>query len=246
MDTKLAALVKHNHAEELVIRHKNQKLTTEIQSQIQKYDTDVSAKTKEVNDAKASYEGQNASLEDLKNSTETLGREWDAIEDKRIREEQEREELERLRNSAATKIQAGWKGYWERKMLKVGKSCKGLSASNMFANSHSLHLDIGWRQGEERSKGQGKRQRKRKEIVSHRNITRHVATKRREPPLHIPNADRKLTSYHIGCHSWLTLTYWILRVKIVRIVTDSVGLASLLEWEVATQVVNWKWVAVVG
>ncbi|XP_036352334.2 dynein regulatory complex protein 10 [Ochotona princeps] len=117
-------LVTENREAEQALRKKKYKVETEVENWIQKYDTEMSEKQEEYEDLEAVHKEEKAQLEELKRKHDVLVEEYSQIHTEREllskkRTEAEREMVRMVR--AATLIQAVWKGYLVRSMLRSKK-----------------------------------------------------------------------------------------------------------------------------
>ncbi|MGH0183818.1 UNVERIFIED_CONTAM: hypothetical protein FKN15_012675 [Acipenser sinensis] len=104
------------------------KVETEIENWIQKYDADMGEKQVELEQLHAVYTEEQGELKELEEHFAVLDQEYSQIMEERhlAREKKEQEERELvLMIRAATRIQALWKGYKVRKMMKSKKGKKG-------------------------------------------------------------------------------------------------------------------------
>uniref|UniRef100_H0V3H3 Dynein regulatory complex protein 10 n=2 Tax=Cavia porcellus TaxID=10141 RepID=H0V3H3_CAVPO len=120
-------LVSENHEAEQALRKKKYKVETEVENWIQKYDMEMSEKQEEIEDLETVHLEEKLQLEELKQRYEVLVEEFNQIRAEREisskkRLEAEREMLRMVR--AATLIQAVWKGYLVRSMLRFKKRKK--------------------------------------------------------------------------------------------------------------------------
>lgn len=120
--------VRANKESEEFLKRKQQQLQHEIQTWMQKYDTDTEEMDRELEQLKASR------AEDLVKLNDYTERYTKEMEEKARREEEARirAEMEALRKQeeerntwAATKVQALWRGYLARKAASGGKGKKG-------------------------------------------------------------------------------------------------------------------------
>lgn len=113
---------------EMALRKKKYKLETEIENWIQKFDSDMGEKQTELEELQVVYEEELAQHEELKEKMALLEEEYlQIVEERRLAQEKkeaEEKELARL-TRAATLIQALWKGYLVRRLLKPKKKKKG-------------------------------------------------------------------------------------------------------------------------
>ncbi|NXS38042.1 DRC10 protein, partial [Pomatostomus ruficeps] len=116
------ALVLEHRASELVLRKNKCKAEREIEKWVQKYDTDMAEKQATYEDLQAVYSEEKAQLALLMEKHAMLLQEYSQIEEERRLLREKEEEAERdlaRRNSAATRIQAFWKGYLVRSIYKA-------------------------------------------------------------------------------------------------------------------------------
>uniref|UniRef100_A0A8D0HDU9 Dynein regulatory complex protein 10 n=1 Tax=Sphenodon punctatus TaxID=8508 RepID=A0A8D0HDU9_SPHPU len=121
---QLNALVTEHREAELTLRKKKYKVEMEIENWIQKYDVDMGEK-QEVDEV---YTEEKAQLAELKEKYAMLEQEYSQVkEERRLRQEQkEKDERElAIMVRAATQIQALWKGYLVRSLLRFKKKKKG-------------------------------------------------------------------------------------------------------------------------
>ncbi|XP_040842815.1 dynein regulatory complex protein 10-like isoform X1 [Ochotona curzoniae] len=117
-------LVTENREAEQALRKKKYKVETEVENWIQKYDTEMSEKQEEYEDLEVVHKEEKAQLEELKRKHDVLVEEYSQIRTEREilskkRMEAEHEMVRMVR--AATIIQAVWKGYLVRSMLRSKK-----------------------------------------------------------------------------------------------------------------------------
>ncbi|KAM6165170.1 dynein regulatory complex protein 10 [Erethizon dorsatum] len=120
-------LISENHEAEQALRKKKYKVETEVENWIQKYDTEMGEKQEEFEDLQLIHKEEKQQLEELKQRHQVLVEEFSQIQAEREisskkRMEAEREMLRMMR--AATLIQAVWKGYLVRSMLRSKKRGK--------------------------------------------------------------------------------------------------------------------------
>ncbi|XP_069414165.1 dynein regulatory complex protein 10 isoform X4 [Ovis canadensis] len=122
LENELAACVRNRNAE------KKYKVETEIENWIQKYDSEMSEKQDEYEELDIIHKEEQLQLEELKKRYDVLVEEFSQIQaereilaKKRLEDEQEMVRMVR----AATLIQALWKGYLVRSMLKSKKKKRG-------------------------------------------------------------------------------------------------------------------------
>ncbi|XP_003907244.1 dynein regulatory complex protein 10 isoform X1 [Papio anubis] len=117
-------LVMENREAEQALRKKKYKVETEIENWIQKYDTEMGEKQEELEDLEAVHREEKIALEELKRRHKVLVEEFVQIREEREitskkRMEAEQEMVRMVR--AATLIQAFWKGYLVRSLLRSKK-----------------------------------------------------------------------------------------------------------------------------
>ncbi|KAL1768692.1 IQ domain-containing protein D isoform X1 [Sigmodon hispidus] len=121
-------LVMENREVEQALRKKKYKVETEIENWIQKYDMEMSEKQDECEDLESIHKEEKLQLEELKERHAVLVEEFAQIRaeseiNSKKRVEAEREMVRMVR--AATLIQAVWKGYLVRSMLRSRKKKRG-------------------------------------------------------------------------------------------------------------------------
>ncbi|XP_030794624.1 dynein regulatory complex protein 10 isoform X1 [Rhinopithecus roxellana] len=117
-------LVMENREAEQALRKKKYKVETEIENWIQKYDTKMGEKQEELEDLEAVHREEKITLEELRWRHKVLVEEFVQIREEREinskkRMEAEQEMVRMVR--AATLIQAFWKGYLVRSLLRSKK-----------------------------------------------------------------------------------------------------------------------------
>ncbi|XP_019394882.1 PREDICTED: IQ domain-containing protein D [Crocodylus porosus] len=125
---QLNALVTENRESELALRKKKYKVEMEIENWIQKYDADMGEKQMEYEEVDAIYTEEKAQLAQLKEIYAVLEQEYSQIKEERRIAQEKKERAERelaIMIRAATRIQAFWKGYLVRSLLKSKKKKKG-------------------------------------------------------------------------------------------------------------------------
>ncbi|NWV24427.1 DRC10 protein, partial [Origma solitaria] len=118
---QFSALVLEHRASELVLRKEKCKAEREIETWVQKYDTDMAERQATYDEIEAVYNEEKAQLALLMEKHALLLQEYDEILDERRRLKEREEEAARIlahRNHAATCIQAHWKGYLVRSIYK--------------------------------------------------------------------------------------------------------------------------------
>nr|XP_033811749.1 dynein regulatory complex protein 10 isoform X2 [Geotrypetes seraphini] len=124
------------------------KVETEIENWIQKYDLDMGEKQEELEQIETVYAEEKIELKDLREKLELLEQEYRQVKEERELAQKKKEEEERelaIKNRAAALIQALWKGYLVRKVLRLRKKGKKKGRK-------------GKGKGKGQGKGQGKRQ----------------------------------------------------------------------------------------
>ncbi|XP_032624231.1 dynein regulatory complex protein 10 isoform X3 [Chelonoidis abingdonii] len=107
---------------------KKYKVEMEIENWIQKYDADMGEKQTEFEEVDAVYTEEKAQLAELKEKYAVLEQEYSQIKEERRRSQEKKERAERelaIMVRAATHIQAFWKGYLVRSLLKSKRKKKG-------------------------------------------------------------------------------------------------------------------------
>ncbi|XP_028913388.1 dynein regulatory complex protein 10 [Ornithorhynchus anatinus] len=125
--TQVNNLVSENREIEGALRKKKYKLETEIENWIQKYDGEMGEKQMELEELQAVYTEEKAQLAQLQEKHAVLRREYTQITEERQitskkKLEEERELIVMVR--AATLIQAFWKGYLVRSLMKSKRKKK--------------------------------------------------------------------------------------------------------------------------
>ncbi|KAM8817035.1 dynein regulatory complex protein 10 isoform 1-T1 [Rhynchonycteris naso] len=121
-------LVNENWEAEQALRKKKYKVETEIENWIQKYDMEMGEKQEEYEELDSIHKEEKAELAELRLRHNVLVEEFAQIRDERERFAKKRmeDEQELLRMvRAATLIQAVWKGYLARSMLRSKKKKRG-------------------------------------------------------------------------------------------------------------------------
>ncbi|XP_008140962.2 dynein regulatory complex protein 10 [Eptesicus fuscus] len=122
------SLVMENREAEQALRKKKYKVETEIENWIQKYDTEMSEKQDEYEELDIIHKEEKIQLEELQQRYEVLVEEFAQIREEREinskkRMEAEQEMMRMVR--AATLIQAVWKGYLVRSLLRSKRKKRG-------------------------------------------------------------------------------------------------------------------------
>ncbi|KAK1156643.1 dynein regulatory complex protein 10 isoform X1 [Acipenser oxyrinchus oxyrinchus] len=125
--SQLNNLITENCESELALRKRKYKVETEIENWIQKYDADMGEKQVELEQLHAVYTEEQGELKELEEHFAVLDQEYSQIMEERhlaqVKKEQEERELI-LMIRVTTRIQALWKGYKVRKMMKSKKKGK--------------------------------------------------------------------------------------------------------------------------
>ncbi|XP_053474093.1 dynein regulatory complex protein 10 [Ictalurus furcatus] len=122
-------LITQHREREAMLRKKNNKLETEIENWIQKYDVEMEEKQAKLERLTQTYAEEQAELRELQEHFAVLELEYTQIVEERRRERERKEEEERerqVKSRAAVVIQALWRGWRVRQaMKKKAKSSKG-------------------------------------------------------------------------------------------------------------------------
>ncbi|XP_062999767.1 dynein regulatory complex protein 10 isoform X1 [Elgaria multicarinata webbii] len=125
---QLSALIAEDRESELNLRKKKYKVEMEIENWVQKYDIEMIEKQEEIEEIDVVYTVEKAQLAELREKFALLDQEYSQIkEERRVRQEQ-REKAEKemaILVRAATLIQALWKGYLVRSLLRSKRKKKG-------------------------------------------------------------------------------------------------------------------------
>nr|XP_033811747.1 dynein regulatory complex protein 10 isoform X1 [Geotrypetes seraphini]XP_033811748.1 dynein regulatory complex protein 10 isoform X1 [Geotrypetes seraphini] len=146
--TQLNTEITEHREVELALRKRKYKVETEIENWIQKYDLDMGEKQEELEQIETVYAEEKIELKDLREKLELLEQEYRQVKEERELAQKKKEEEERelaIKNRAAALIQALWKGYLVRKVLRLRKKGKKKGRK-------------GKGKGKGQGKGQGKRQ----------------------------------------------------------------------------------------
>nr|XP_006119426.1 dynein regulatory complex protein 10 [Pelodiscus sinensis]XP_006119427.1 dynein regulatory complex protein 10 [Pelodiscus sinensis] len=125
---QLNVLITDNRESELALRKKKYKVEMEIENWIQKYDAEMGEKQTEYEEVDAVYTEEKAQLAELKEKYAMLEQEYSQIKEERRLSQEKKERAERelaIMVRAATHIQAFWKGYLVRSLLKSKRKKKG-------------------------------------------------------------------------------------------------------------------------
>lgn len=122
-------LITQHREREAMLRKKNNKLETEIENWIQKYDVEMEEKQAKLERLTQTYADEQAELCELQEHFAVLELEYTQIVEERRRERERKEEEERetqVKSRAAVVIQALWRGWRVRQaMKKKAKNSKG-------------------------------------------------------------------------------------------------------------------------
>ncbi|XP_065659932.1 dynein regulatory complex protein 10 isoform X2 [Hydra vulgaris] len=119
---QLQSNLKAHRESELFLRKRKYKIETEVENWIQKYDSDMTERQEEYDKLSNEYAEEKKQLQDLEERFSIVKLQYDSIMHKRHLIEEHRIETEiKLRTmvKAAILIQAFWKGYRCRKLLKA-------------------------------------------------------------------------------------------------------------------------------
>ncbi|XP_077016021.1 dynein regulatory complex protein 10 isoform X2 [Tamandua tetradactyla] len=147
LENELSVSIKNRNTE------KKYKVETEIENWIQKYDTEMGEKQAEYEELESIHKEEKVQLEELRQRHDMLVEEFSQIRAEREVNCQKRMEAEQemvMMVRAATVIQAMWKGYLVRSMLKSRKKRRGKGKAKDKAKSK------GKGRGKEKGKGRGK------------------------------------------------------------------------------------------
>ncbi|XP_010002669.1 PREDICTED: IQ domain-containing protein D [Chaetura pelagica] len=125
---QLHALEQEHWSSELTLRKRKSRMETEIANWIQKYHTDLEEKQAEYDELQAAYVEEQAQLVQLTEKHAVLFQEYSQIEEeRRLLQEKKDQALQEFKTMtrAATLIQAFWRGYFVRTLLKSKKKKKG-------------------------------------------------------------------------------------------------------------------------
>ncbi|XP_008570803.1 PREDICTED: IQ domain-containing protein D [Galeopterus variegatus] len=152
-------LVMENRETEQALRKKKYKVETEIENWIQKYDMEMGEKQEEYEELEIIHKEEKDQLGELKKRHDLLVEEFAQIQEEREinskkRMEAEREMVRMVR--AATLIQAMWKGYLVRSMLRSKKK-RGKGKAKGKEKGKERGKERGKEKGKERGKGKGKK-----------------------------------------------------------------------------------------
>ncbi|XP_060105952.1 dynein regulatory complex protein 10 [Heteronotia binoei] len=125
---QLNTLIVEDRESELNLRKKKYKVEIEIENWIQKFDIEMIEKQEELEEINVVYTVEKAQLEELRDKFAILDEEFSQIQEERLRKQEQREKAEKelaILSRAATLIQALWKGYLVRSLLKTKRRRKG-------------------------------------------------------------------------------------------------------------------------
>ncbi|XP_054852991.1 dynein regulatory complex protein 10 [Eublepharis macularius] len=125
---QLNALVAENRESEFALRKKKYKVEIEIENWVQKYDMEMIEKQAELEEINVVYTVEKAQLEELREKFDVLDEEFCQIQEERQQKQEQREKAEKelaILVRAATLIQALWKGYLVRSLLRSKRRKKG-------------------------------------------------------------------------------------------------------------------------
>ncbi|KAK3736222.1 hypothetical protein QZH41_019106, partial [Actinostola sp. cb2023] len=119
---------REHRSAETSMRKRTFKIGTEVYNWVQKYDADMGARQDEFDRINKLYEGEREDLTELEREFEVMETKYEAILEEKsqaVEAAKRQEEMIRLRNFAATRIQALWRGYGYRLGLKKRAQKKG-------------------------------------------------------------------------------------------------------------------------
>ncbi|XP_051888311.1 dynein regulatory complex protein 10 [Pristis pectinata] len=125
--TQLNNLITEHRSSEQALRRRKFKTETEIENWIQKYDADIQEKQDEYEQFVKIHKDEGVLLFELEHKIELLESEYiQVVEDRKRRAEEKRAKEEQiyLMGKAAVTIQAFWKGYKVRQLMKSFKKKK--------------------------------------------------------------------------------------------------------------------------
>lgn len=132
LKAQVTTITAEHRESEVTMRKRKFKAETEVENLIQKYDEDIGEKQTELDELSGVYAEERSQLLQLEDRFNKLEGEYLQIMEERRIEKEKREAEEALRlvqNKAAISIQAYWRSFKCRKMLK-GKKKKGKSKSS--------------------------------------------------------------------------------------------------------------------
>nr|XP_020662735.1 IQ domain-containing protein D [Pogona vitticeps]XP_020662736.1 IQ domain-containing protein D [Pogona vitticeps] len=125
---QLNALITEDRESELALRKKKYKVEMEIENWVQKYDMEMLEKQEEIEEIEAAYMVEKEQLEELREKFALLDQEYSQIKEERRVKQEQKEKAEKelaILVRAATLIQAMWKGYLVRSLLRTKRKKKG-------------------------------------------------------------------------------------------------------------------------
>ncbi|XP_060927142.1 dynein regulatory complex protein 10-like [Limanda limanda] len=129
LNNQLNSLLREHKQAERALQEKNEKVETEIEYLLQRFDSDMAEKQAELELNEIECEREEEELRKQKEPFSVLETEYDQIiERRRLAEEKRQEEMKalELKTKAAIFAQSWWRGYSTRKALKnKGKNKKG-------------------------------------------------------------------------------------------------------------------------
>ncbi|CAH8486204.1 unnamed protein product [Schistosoma turkestanicum] len=123
----LENIIKINRSEEETIRATIYKMESDIESEISKYDQEMTLLQDEYDALQAEYTEEKRAYDELNERFEIINEEYEKImEERRLQEEERQREEERIREMhvAVTTIQSFWRSYKTRKLARGGKKGK--------------------------------------------------------------------------------------------------------------------------
>ncbi|KAJ3343783.1 hypothetical protein HDU93_006700 [Gonapodya sp. JEL0774] len=127
--TKDLASLRTTHRDaELLLRKRNLKTQSEVENWIHKYDQDMGERQVELDDLAGQHGEERVQLDELREKHSAMSKEWERIQvEKKKAEERKKEEDRQLavKVTAATKIQAIWRGFCVRRDIRKKKSKSG-------------------------------------------------------------------------------------------------------------------------
>ncbi|KAJ7309613.1 hypothetical protein JRQ81_007667 [Phrynocephalus forsythii] len=125
---QLNALITEDRESELALRKKKYKVEIEIENWVQKYDMEMLEKQEEIEEIEAAYMVEKEHLEELREKFALLDQEYSQIKEERRVKQEQKEKAEKelaILVRAATLIQALWKGYLVRSLLRSKRKKRG-------------------------------------------------------------------------------------------------------------------------
>nr|XP_060644183.1 dynein regulatory complex protein 10-like [Anolis sagrei ordinatus] len=124
---QFSALISENQDAEKAIRKKKFKVEMEIENWVQKYDVEMVEKQKEIEEIDAVYSVVKEHLADVREKLRLLDQEYSQIKEERKMKLEQKEKADQemaILVRAATIIQAFWKGYQVRSVLRTRRKKK--------------------------------------------------------------------------------------------------------------------------